>query len=668
MASSVAGRPVPSVGQLVSCPSDEQLLAFIPGEVAPVEASSLSAHLATCTSCQSRLTTLRHRSQPAPVELTTPPVRLDRSPALPPGGSDAPTTLLTQPRPRVPQRIGQYQLIKQIGRGGMGLVYLAKHVRLGRTVAVKLLPGLHLSDKSAIVRLQREMAAAGRLQHPNIVFATDANEEDGIDYLVMEHIEGIDLSRLVAAAGPLPSADACEIIRQAALGLAHIHACGLVHRDLKPSNLMLAAGGVVKILDLGLALLREGRLNNEDSATQTGYLLGTADYVSPEQLHDPHDADVRSDLYSLGCSFYKLLTGRAPFGGSEHSSLAKKLDAHRYVAALPIRSLRPEVPEEVDAVLARLLAKEPADRIQEPAELAELLAPLTAGADLADLYQRSRAGAEIDDAPLSPIPPDASTRSAGQTPTPTTALLPRRRSRWPLVLGGIAILCVAAWVAWAQLGGGAASPTATPAAGGRAFAGLDALPAELPLPDATAINTVEINERMQMFQASAESIQLVRLGELHPSGGAISLELHFVSDRGDAGLFLGYHEQVVNGRLWGLGDFVYVAILPRPTAEEYFEFRHVQAQIRPGNRDLYAVAESPAVRLPRVDGRKFRLAVNFSPAGLTAIKLNGQPYPGLFQTATIKQFQPASIWGPWGIYNNGSTIRVFQPALTKEPL
>ena len=220
----------------------------------------------------------------------------------------------------MPERIGQYQLLKQIGRGGMGLVYLARHLKLGRTVALKLLPGLHLSEKSAIVRLQREIAATGRLQHPNIVFATDANEEDGIDYLVMEHIEGIDVGRLVAALGPLPCPVACEIIRQAALGLAHVHGCGLVHRDLKPSNLMLAADGVVKILDLGLALLREGLPGNEESATQTGYLLGTADYVSPEQLHDPHDADVRSDLYSLGCTFYKLLTGHAPFSGSDNTS------------------------------------------------------------------------------------------------------------------------------------------------------------------------------------------------------------------------------------------------------------------------------------------------------------------------------------------------------------
>jgi serine/threonine protein kinase len=682
MATSVAGRPVISAGQLVGCPTDEQLLAFTPGELAPQEASSLSAHLASCTSCQSRLTTLRHPSQAAPVEPTT-PARLDRAPALPPGGSDAPTTLLPQPPPRLPQRIGQYQLLKQIGRGGMGLVFLAQHVRLGRQVALKLLPGLHQSDKSAIVRLQREIAAAGRLQHPNIVFATDANEEDGIDYLVMEHIQGIDLSRLVAAAGPLPCPDACEIIRQAALGLAHIHSCGLVHRDLKPSNLMLTSGGVVKILDLGLALLREGRLDNEESATQTGYLLGTADYVSPEQLHDPHDADVRSDLYSLGCTFYKLLTGRAPFGGSEHSTLAKKLDAHRFTAAEPIRALRPDVPAEVESILARLLAKERADRIQEPAQLAELLIPLAAGANLPALYQRYGGQAEVDDTPfLGPIPPDASTHSEGQTPTPAAAMLPQRQSRWPLAVGGAVVLAAGLWAVWSQFGGDGRdieTPSATAgvndessnakdvAPQANAFPGLEALPAELPLPDSTALNSVDVNERLQMFQATAESIQLVRLGDLEAGSGTISLDLEFVQDRGDAGLFFGYHEEVVNGRLRGIGEFVYVAILPRPNADEYFELRHVQAQVRPGNRDLYAVTESPAVRLPQMDGRKFRLEVDFAPGGLTAIRLTGRPYPGLLKTETIRQFQPAAIWGPWGVYNNGSTIRVFQPAFTKEP-
>src|SRR5262245_14421493 len=368
MATFAASPKVGAVQALASCPTDEQLLLFIPGELAPEMASSVTAHLETCVSCQSRLTTLRHRTSTTPIEPTTPPPRLDRRPpALPAvGGSDSPTVSLPLPPLRVPERIGQYQLLKQIGRGGMGLVYLAQHVRLGRTVAIKILPGLHLSDRSAIVRLQREITAAGRVQHPNIVFATDANEEDGIDYLVMEYIDGIDIGRLVGALGPLPCPAACEIIRQAALGLAHIHACGLVHRDLKPSNLMLAADGVVKILDLGLARLREGQPTGEESQTQTGYLLGTADYVSPEQLHDPHGADVRSDLYSLGCTFFKLLAGQAPFSGSDHGSIARKLDAHRYASVPSIRSLRSDVPEEVEAVLARLLKKEPGDRFQDP--------------------------------------------------------------------------------------------------------------------------------------------------------------------------------------------------------------------------------------------------------------------------------------------------------------
>ncbi|HZN33434.1 MAG TPA: serine/threonine-protein kinase, partial [Pirellulaceae bacterium] len=476
----------------------------------------------------------------------------------------------------------------------------------------------------------------------------------------------VDIGRLVAVLGPLPCPAACEIIRQAALGLAHVHACGLVHRDLKPSNLMLASDGVVKILDLGLARLREGQPAGDDSQTQSGYLLGTADYVSPEQLHDPHDADVRSDLYSLGCTFYKLLAGQAPYCGTDPGSIGKKLDAHRYAAIPSVRSLRPEIPEEVDAILARLLAKEPENRFQQPADLAESLAPWTADAELAALCRKCGGRAEIDEPLRLPpsIAPEDSTRPEGQTPTPHSALVPQRRRRWPLAVaaaGGLAAILVIAWIVANWDRGDKTS------GGGRAISGLDAIPTELPLPDAAAVNSLQVNQRMQTFDASAQSMQLVRLGELERGKGSITFDLQFVADYGDAGLFLGYHEDLIQGHLWGIADFVYLATLPRGTKEKFFAFKHYQAQVRPGNRDLYAIAESPEVRLPEGD-RKFRLVVDFAPQGLTAIKLNGQPYPTLLKTGTLRQFQPESIWGPWGIYNNGSTIRVSQPALTKEPL
>jgi serine/threonine protein kinase len=223
-------------------------------------------------------------------------------------------------------RLGEYQLLAKLGEGGMGAVYKARQTNLDRMVALKVLPASRSQDHEAIARFYREMRAVGRLRHPNIVEALDAREIDGSPMLAMEYLDGIDLSKLVHQVGQLPVADACELIRQAALGLQHAHEHGQVHRDIKPSNLMLTVDGTVKILDLGLALLDPARPQGLEM-TAAGRALGTADYISPEQVTDSHSVDIRSDIYSLGCTLYKLLGGRAPFSGPQYKSdLAKLLE------------------------------------------------------------------------------------------------------------------------------------------------------------------------------------------------------------------------------------------------------------------------------------------------------------------------------------------------------
>ena len=194
------------------------------------------------------------------------------------------------------QQIGQYRLLEKVQQqGGMGTVYKALHVLLLKVVALKVLPADRMKNEGAIARFRREMKAVGRLEHPNIVQARDAGEVDGTHYLVMEFIEGIDLSSLLLYHGPVSIPDACEMIRQAAVGLQHAFERGLVHRDLKPSNLMLTPAGIVKILDLGLA-----RLCHESSGanqlTELGQFMGTADYASPEQAFGPHPVDIRGSL------------------------------------------------------------------------------------------------------------------------------------------------------------------------------------------------------------------------------------------------------------------------------------------------------------------------------------------------------------------------------------
>lgn len=283
-------------------------------------------------------------------------------------------------------RIGQYELVEVLGHGGMGTVYKARHTKLKRWAALKVLPAAQLHDPAAVARFHREMEAVGRLDHPNIVQATDAGEEGDVHFLVMEYVEGIDLGKLVRRLGPLSIPDACEIVRQAALGLAHAFEHDLVHRDVKPSNLMLTTAGQVKLLDLGLARLH-GEHPADQSLTATGQVMGTADYMAPEQATNTRSVDIRADLYSLGCTLYHLLTGRAPFGSPEYDSYFKKMLAHSQHPVPPVRELRPEVPDALLRVLERLLAKDPAGRYATPAELVQRLEPFAVGADLGKLVQ-----------------------------------------------------------------------------------------------------------------------------------------------------------------------------------------------------------------------------------------------------------------------------------------
>ena len=672
MASFAPGPLVDPVRALGGCPSDEQLLALIPGDLAPELASSVTAHLETCVSCQSRLTTLRHRSRTAPLEPTTPPPRLDRRPSDPPAaGPDAPTIYLPQPPLRVPERIGQYKLLKLIGRGGMGLVYLAQHVKLGRTVAIKLLPGLHLSDKSAIVRLQREIAAAGRVQHPNIVFATDANEEDGIDYLVMEYIDGVDIGRLVAVLGPLPCPAACEIIRQAALGLAHIHACGLVHRDLKPSNLMLASDGVVKILDLGLARLREGQPADDDSQTQTGYLLGTADYVSPEQLHDPHDADVRSDLYSLGCTFFKLLAGQAPYSGTDGGSIGKKLDAHRYAAIPSIRSLRPDVPEEVDAVLSRLLAKEPGDRIQQPSELAELLAPLSAGSDLCGLYRPGREQAEIDEPPpplplQTPLPDGGSTAVKGRTPTPTRLLAaePPRKKTWTWISTAAVALCLlaaAGTTGWAiaHLTGLTGIQRKDQPIHGR---GPQTFDLSRPLEEIAwegyeSSPPARYNDGQRMLELRSESYQLIKLGDYDGRPGTFEVTIRQTPWHGFAGLFFGYRVQPRRDvpQLASTFQLVWLHHFPLKdgNGRKYGEQMEAMRQRTVLGDDTQPFIREAAIgqRVPLPARAQVRLKVQFGRQGCEKISVDDVVVEDLTAANINQKYDAIDYQGPWGLFS-----------------
>ncbi|MFZ1932232.1 MAG: serine/threonine-protein kinase [Thermoguttaceae bacterium] len=265
--------------------------------------------------------------------------------------------------------LGKYKLLDHLGTGGMSRVYLGEHVLMQRRVAIKVLPKDRVEDSSYLARFHREAQAAASLDHRNIVRAYDIDNVGDVHYIVMEYIEGRDLQQIVKEGGPMDYIAAAEYIRQAAEGLAHAHQSGLIHRDVKPGNLLVDQKNVVKILDLGLA-----RFIDEQKASLTvafdENVLGTADYLAPEQALDSHRVDARADIYGLGCSLYFLLTGHPPFVGG---TLAQRLMMHQKQQPPSILLDRPDAPADLVEICMKMLAKKPGDRYQTAAEVAKEL-------------------------------------------------------------------------------------------------------------------------------------------------------------------------------------------------------------------------------------------------------------------------------------------------------
>ena len=270
-------------------------------------------------------------------------------------------------------RLGPYLLLDLLGEGGMGRVYKAFHTRLGREVALKVIRKEKLSKSNALQRFQQEIRAVAHLSHPNVVLALDADEADGTPFYAMEFVEGTDLTKLVQHHGPIPFPIACEYIRQAAMGLQHAFERGLVHRDVKPSNLLVTPKGQVKVLDLGLAMLKEVPGSDVSGrVTQDGLVIGTPDFLAPEQAQNPAGVDIRADVYGLGATLYYLITGKVPFEGE---SPTDKLIKHITEPPPSLRVLRPEVPPALDMLVQAMMAKRPDDRPPTPMHVAYALAP-----------------------------------------------------------------------------------------------------------------------------------------------------------------------------------------------------------------------------------------------------------------------------------------------------
>lgn len=293
-----------------------------------------------------------------------------RPAAAQPTAESAGTTRKSQNADRRPVRIGPYEIVEACGRGGMGVVYKAWHHLFQQYRAIKVLPS-HF-DEDDINRFAMEIKIAGQLHHHNIVRAYEANREQGILYLAMEFVDGINLDHLVKHHKRLPVGLACDLIRQAAEGLQHAHDHDLVHRDIKPSNLMINQNGQIKILDFGLARLQADQ--NASRLTKHGSVMGTLDYMAPEQWEDPMGATIQADIYSLGCTFYYLITGAPPYSGENYSHWLKKQEAHR---TRPVPKWEGEQAEALQPIIERMMAKSCRERYKIPAEIAEALAPLS---------------------------------------------------------------------------------------------------------------------------------------------------------------------------------------------------------------------------------------------------------------------------------------------------
>jgi WD40 repeat protein/serine/threonine protein kinase len=271
---------------------------------------------------------------------------------------------------------GKYKLLDRLGRGGMGSVFKAQKRGMGRAVALKVMSHALMKNPAAVSRFRREIEAAAALVHPQIVAAIDADCADGTHFLVMEFVDGRDLGEISAEHGPLPIDWTCECLRQAAVGLQHAFERGMVHRDIKPSNILVVNSApdeplAIKILDMGLArMISESR--QEGELTQTGQVMGTPDYIAPEQARNTRSADIRSDIFSLGCTAYKLLTGELPYQGV---NVMEKLMARALADAPPLRQHRPDAPAALEAVVAKMLARNPDARYQTPSQVAQALLP-----------------------------------------------------------------------------------------------------------------------------------------------------------------------------------------------------------------------------------------------------------------------------------------------------
>jgi serine/threonine protein kinase len=631
------------------CPNIDALQAFCQGDVSEAELERVADHLQACTSCAALLTQLESEPDPLVVALrrsaqhlpsSNDPL-LDQLQARQEGALPVTATPLSF---QLPCQLGKYELLELLGGGGMGVVYRARQTSLQRIVAIKVLSP-RLGEAPAVVRrFQEEIRLVGSLglRQPHLVLGLDADIADGRAFLVMEHIDGIDLARLVRSVGPLPFDAVGEIGYQAAQGLQSLHELGLVHRDVKPSNMMLA-DGVIRLLDFGLARVA-GEREDVSDLTSSDQFLGTVDYVSPEQIQDPRCVDSRADIYSLGCTLFFLLTGHAPF--VQKQSRADKVRAHRKETPPDIRRLRPDVPQELANVIMRMLEKDPQSRFAHPADVVRDLQPFADRGQLRELTNL-----------LSPSPRRTGTEPTEEfhrsTARPTPTL---RRSRLLISSLSIAVALLVV-VIGISFGPWSANPTGIPEPESPPINAVEVthsvVPRTLFVSKQAANSFFQINEGTNALHLVSNDLQLVKLGTLDREDAVLEIAVdvgELKSQSGEAGVFVGWRDRADH-------------------QERQFQLIHLQEY---GNRDLYSRRvkhlfdpQTPnsrttrgflAVKLPR-KLRVNTLRLEVIQGTLQQLSWNGQSVE-TFGSAQSDETTGKDIQGVFGVYADNA-VAVF---------
>ena len=741
---------------MVDCLQPPQIDDFLQGRLSEAQADAIAAHLEQCAACQllleqacraPELEPYRHLADNAgePSFLLPPPdverLRLrmgatgnaatssaDRNSLIVITGERSSATDATELYPRSDEqgktalappdgdaplplpfaKLGNYDILSRIGKGGMGEVYEAFHPKLRRRVAIKVLSPKRFRDPDAVQRFYREMESIGRLNHPHIVQAHDAGEASDTLYLVMELVDGCDAGLLGQTKGKLTVADACEIARQTALGLQHAHEHHLVHRDVKPSNILIA-GGVAKLADLGLAKFQRGAAS---PLTGSGLIVGTPDYMSPEQAEGAREIDIRSDVYSLGCTLYCLLSGRPPFGTPRYDSNLKKLLAHSQEPIPPLGAQRPDLPAGLWQVLLRMLAKEPGTRFATPREAALALEPYAAGHRLADLtadirISRSTKPGSTGSASSAALSNVATLRvqSPGRLHAPFQTV--RELRQRAVIAALLVILAASAGYAWwnasqdraARARASAAAPVAPAAAvepcgadegAPPAVGAVDPHRAARPAPGAAApfrgpapkptyreqwLNAMQrepvehwpgqagrgtwtLDDGLQALLISAEGPKFVCLGELADDDETIGIDIDSRTVAGRFGLFFECHDKELQDRRLVAMQLVALHRFEPPDQPAQLMLRRCQAVLA-ADHTIQTGVEHAAHRPPETHAR---LEVDIRQRNIVAVRWRGEDCPELVAETVVGRFEAVS--GFWGVFCDDATAWFSQPQQT----